>query len=232
MTSVPLYSSLRKGIDDAAFYATEHQLALANLLKTHPRWRLKHKEGTAEFLTRTGRITTATVHPIGMMDAHTWTWAWADKRLSTFPNDAAHQVHQFGLESSINPFTHASFSLGADYTRVTPEQLMVCAKNIHRIWLHFIFKLSDTTQLYAALNLPKLQLPPVTTATIQQTINTAQSILPITRPRRALVSYARLRGITYQENRSRTRIRLLLTDTYITATWGSSSTVTLETGVL
>lgn len=229
MTNTPLYSSLRKGIDDAAFYATEHQLALASLLKTHPKWRLKYKEGTAEFITRTGHITTAIVHPIGMMDAHTWTWAWADNRLSNFHNDAAHQVRQFGIESSINPLTCDSLSLGTDYTRVTPEQLIACAKNIHRIWIHFTFKLNDTTRLYAALNLPGLRLPPVTTATIRQTIDTTQGILPITRPRRALVSYARLRGITYQENRSHTRIRLLSTAGHITATWDSANIITLET---
>ena len=217
--SASTYTMLRQGIDDAAFTATEHQLHLASTLGAHPKWRLHTNNGTAEFITRHGTIITATVHPPGIMDGTTWTWAWADSRIREDRSEAARQVRDFGRFHDNAMLARSTYPLTPQRTRITPEQLVAMSKNVHRIWRHFVFPLDDSTRLYAAIHLPTLELPDPSTASIRQTITTAHRLFPITRFRRAAVSYARLRGITHQENRDHTHIRLMPSNGTVELSW-------------
>lgn len=213
------YSTLKRAVDDAAFMATEHQLHLASQLSTRPKWRLHTHDGTAEFITKDGLIVTAEVHPIAIMDGTTWTWAWADDRAASINDAAALQVKRFGEVKENRMLTRHSYPLTSQYTRVTPEQLMSLAKNIHRIWRHFIFDLPGGARLYAALHLPQIELPAPTVATISQTVRQTVQLFTITKYRRAFLSYAHLRGITYQENQSHTQIRLSVNDETAHFSW-------------
>lgn len=217
------YTMLKRGIDDAAFMATEHQLHFASQLGTRPKWRLHPTEGTAEFITKTGTIITAEIHPIAIMDGTSWTWSWADERTSGINNAAALQVKQFGEEGENRLLTRSSYPLTKAYTRVTPEQLVALSKNIHRIWRHFIFDMPDKSRLYAAIHLPQMELPTPTAATVTQTVRKAHELFPLTKYRRSLRSYARLRGISYQENLTRTQLRLITNDGTTRFSWPTGS---------
>lgn len=217
--SAATYTMLKRAVDDAAFMATEHQLHLASQLSTRPKWRLHTYNGTAEFITVDGTIVTAEIHPIAIMDGATWTWAWADDRTASINYTASLQVKQFGEDNENRMLTRDSYPLTRQYTRVTPEQLMALSKNIHRIWRHFIFDLPDNSRLYAAIYLPQRDLPAATAATINQTVRKAHQLFPLTRHRRALLSYAQLRGIAYQENHAHDRLRLIPADTPVQFAW-------------
>lgn len=218
-TTQATYTTLRQGLDDAALLSTEHQLHLASLLGGHPKWRLTIGAGNAEFITRAGTILTAIVHPIGIMDSGTWTWAWCDPRIPDSQRRAARQVEAFGHAHRISMLEHEHYPLTAAHTRVTADQLVVFSKNVHRLWRHFAFDMRDNSTLYAALHFTDLELPPPSVASIRQTVRTTVSAVPLTRFRRATVSYARLRGIPHRETRAHDRIQLMADDGTVELDW-------------
>ena len=221
--SADTYTMLKRGVDDAAFMATEHQLHFASQLGTRPKWRLHTANGTAEFITKHGTIITAEIHPIAIMDGTTWTWAWEDNRTANINGAAALQVKQFGEDNENRLLTRSSYPLTKAYTRVTPEQLIALSKNIHRIWRHFIFDMPDKSRLYAAIHLPQVELPAATSSTIAQTVRKTHDLFSLNKYRRALLSYARLRGIAYQENRSHTQLRLLTNNDTVRFSWDTGA---------
>lgn len=201
------YSHLKAALDDSALASTEYQLHFAATLGKTPRWQL-HSDGTAEFLTRTGHILTAHIHPIGVFHNKIWTWAWADTHITNRHTDAVLQVRDFGLQYNINILTRTSFNLGDWRTLITPNQLVTAPKIIHRIWRHFAFPMPDGSILYAALTTPNLDLPAPTTQGIAQTLRTTPNLVPVTKKRRALISYANIRSIVRQERRTSHTMRL------------------------
>lgn len=207
MTTLRPYSPLKAALDDASLTATEHQLHLASVLGRTPRWRLLNN-GTAEFITTSGLIITARIHPIGVLQNKVWTWAWADDRITEPRRHAVNQIREFGKHHNIQVLTRPSFDLGDWRTLITPTQLVTAPKIIHQIWRHFVFTMPDGAALFAGLSTPDIPLPPATEQGVAQTLRTAPTLVPITKKRRALVSYANLRSITRQERRTASTMRL------------------------
>lgn len=216
------YSKFRAAFDDAVLASVEHQLHLAATVGPRPKWRLHPAEGTAEFITRDGHIITAVAHPIGVHQNSTWTWSWADSRISEDRTTAARQVFAYGLEHSIGVFTRPVGDLTLSRGKVSATDMAIAAKIIHRLWHHYAFPMPGGAQLFTALQLPDIHLPAPSAAAVAQTLRTAESLHTITKHRRSLVSYANIRGLTRQDSRTRPTMRLHAGDEAVDVSWGKA----------
>lgn len=216
------YSKFRAAFDDAVLASVEHQLHLAAIIGAHPKWRLHPNEGTAEFITRDGRIITAVAHPIGVHQNSTWTWAWADSRISEDRTAAVQQVFAYGLEHSIGVFTRPVGDLSLSRGKVHATDMAIAAKIIHRLWHHYAFPMPGGARLFTALQFPNVQLPAPTAAAVAQTLRTAESLHTITKHRRSLISYANIRGLLRQESRTRPTMRMHAGDEAVDVNWGKA----------
>lgn len=216
------YSKFRAAFDDAVLASVEHQLHLASTIGAHPKWRLHPSDGTAEFITRDGRIITAVAHPIGVHQNSTWTWAWADERISEDRTTAARQVFAYGLEHSIGVFTRPVGDLALSRGKIQATDVAIAAKIIHRLWHHYVFPMPGGARLFTALQFSDARLPDPTAAAVAQTLRTAESLHTITKHRRSLVSYANIRALTRQESRTRPTMRLHTGAEAVDVGWGKA----------
>lgn len=195
--------TLADAVDDAAYYSYEHQLHLATTVGIGATWRLVPELGCAHFTGHREIVCPAQI--VGVVKGSIWEWGWASGNVSPPRAALANVVREFGQANDMPAFTQPRLEIaGSDAPR-----LATGSKIIHRRWTAFAFPV-DGMIMHAALEHPALTLPAPTVKAICQTLSGGQEELPVTNGRRAVRSYAQLRGLARQDRRDRSATRLVL----------------------
>lgn len=195
--------TLADAVDDAAFYSYEHQLNLATTVGIGATWRLIPELGHAHFAGHREIVCPAQV--VGVVKGNMWEWGWASGNVSAPRSLLANVVREFGQANEMPVFTQPRLEIvGSDAPR-----LVTGSKIIHRRWTTFAFPVGGMI-MHATLEHPSLALPAPTVKTICQTLTGGQEELLVTNGRRAVRSYAQLRGLGRQDRRDRSATRLVL----------------------
>lgn len=195
--------TLADAVDDAAFYAYEHQLHLASSLGIGASWRLVPEQGCAHFVGH--RELVCPVQIIGVTKGTSWEWGWASPNVTAPRSVAANTVREFGTSHDMPVFTEPRLQLESG----DPERLVTGAKIIHRRWTTFAFPV-DGMVMHGALHHRDLSLPEPSATTVVQALSQGRDALALSNTRRAVRSYARLRGLARQDRRDRSATRLVL----------------------
>lgn len=182
--------------DDAALLSHEHQLHLIDLgerLGEHD-WQADLAAGTLDLVGASAALHTR-AHLLGSASesAGSWLWGWANE--SGFPAEVlevAGQAGEFGRRYGVNELTEPELPLHPDLV----PRLVDAAKLVTGHWTSFSGQAGPGTRVYFLIDAPELALP---TPSVPRTVRAIGEVLRaglLRDQRRAVGSYARLRGLT------------------------------------
>lgn len=173
---------------DAFYHSVEHQFFLEGVLPD-ARVSADPARGTATVSTADATLTTsATV--LATVTGETWRWAWADRALRGTPGAAgALNLHRFGMDQGIPEFFTAELALA----HARELKLHVAAKPVVHRWTHATVQLDEDTWAVLLLDDERLHLPEPSREAVAATL--ARPLPDGVDVRRAVASYARLRGL-------------------------------------
>lgn len=213
--------TLASAVDDAALYSCEHQLHMASKLGVGAHWDLLPDIGCAHFIGHRELVCPAQI--IGVVKGKTWEWGWASDNVTGPRSELARHVYAFGEVHNMPVFTTPKLTLDGEHDA---ERILVASKIMHRWWASFAFPI-DGMVFYAALSHAALSLPAATPAAIRQTLRYAGNATPLHNGRRAVRSYAKLRGLSRQDRQDRTATRLFTPDGQtVTVTFDAAGAIT------
>jgi hypothetical protein len=224
-SSAPTATSRKRtfagALDDGAFFGIEHQLTLASNLGLAVWWELDLEGGRAVFHTVTGPVVAA-VQVVGVSHAGVWTWGWASS-LKPEATQLSRQILQVGLTSGIRELLEPTWML-PDPNSHSANVLTAGTKILHRNWISYAFDTAADEQVHAVLQRPDWQLTSPTAAAVTGVLTHGASSLPITNIRRAVTSYADLRGLVRQWRKDRSAVKLLGANWAVTVTFDPTGT--------
>jgi hypothetical protein len=196
MTDSP---SLYNLTDDAALLSHEHQCHLIDLgerLGEH-NWQADLAAGTLDLVGASAALRTR-VHLLGSTSesAGSWLWGWANQ--SGFPPavlEVAGQAGQFGRQHAVTELVEAELPLHPDLV----PRLVDAAKLVTGHWTSYSGQAGPGTRAYFLIDAPELALP---APGVHRTVRVIGEVLSgglLRDQRRAVVSYARLRGLAGPE---------------------------------
>ncbi|GLZ14101.1 hypothetical protein Acsp04_43360 [Actinomadura sp. NBRC 104425] len=197
--------TLANVLDDAALLSLEHQLHFAEVVGEH-NWSVDLREQRFEF-TGSRNLTCTRVHLLGSAapGPQSWLWAWANP--TGYPESltaASAKVRDFGRQYGIPELASAEVPFSAlpgrpaDF-RLEPARvaamLLDAAKVVSGVWTYYHADVGRGTRAAFLIEHPEFQLPPPEFPRVIRILQQAVTEAPLTDHRRAIHSYARLRGL-------------------------------------
>lgn len=188
VTDVSGGMSLAEVSADAAYFSAEHQLLLDGVFPER-RVALDPTQAGAQLQAEHSLQVDATL--IATIRDGVWRWAWAEDELRHSPiAAAATDLHRFGMDQGIAEFYRPSLPLA----QARAARLHIAAKPVLHRWTHVTATLDPHTTAVLLIDHVQLRLPAAGVAAVQ-------AVLAVDLPagldrRRALHSYARLRGLS------------------------------------
>ncbi|MGB3676217.1 MAG: DUF6882 domain-containing protein [Candidatus Nanopelagicales bacterium] len=215
-TAISRKRTFAGALDDGAFFGIEHQLTLANNLGLAVWWELDLEYGRVVFHTVRGPVTAA-VQVIGVSQGGIWTGGWASS-LDSDATQLSRQILQVGLTNGIRELLEPSWTL-PDPGPHSANVLTAGTKILHRNWTSYAFDTAAGEQVHAVLQHPDWSLTSPQAATVTGVLTHGAASLPITNIRRAVTSYADLRGLVRQWRKDRSAVKLLGANWAVTVTF-------------
>jgi hypothetical protein len=202
-------------VDDSAFLSYEHQLHLVDVAEElgEHEW---HVDLNARTLTLSGRYTLeATVHLLGTASEGdgSWLWGWAN------PSGFSPQVTELGARVAEFGRQHGVPELAAHELTLTPDvaaRVTDAAKVISGHWTSYSGAVGPGTRAYFLIDAPQLALPPPSTPRWLRVVGESLGTGMVHDHRRAVTSYARLRGLSVATGNDDTALRVRLPDGEVT----------------
>ena len=197
--------TLANVLDDAAILSLEHQVRLEEVVGEHD-WYVNLQDGRFEF-TGTRDLTCSRVHLLGSAapGPGSWLWAWANP--SGYPEPlTAHsaRVRDFGQQHGIDHLAAAEVPFdalpgGPAEPRLEPARvagaLLDAAKVVSGCWTSYHAEVGQGTRAAFLLEHPEFELPAPTFPRVMRVLQQSIAEVPLRDHRRAVHSYARLRGL-------------------------------------
>lgn len=187
--AAPGAPTLQDLVDEAAFVSHEHQLHLADL-HGDDAWNADLVAGTLTFTAPDGGTTTCRVQFLGTAAPGPGTWMWAWNNVNGFPDavlDAAERTRATGLREAEEPEHPLTDDLPYRYT--------LAAKAVTRSWTHYSAPVGGGTRAWLLVEHDDLVLPAPTVPRVVRTLSEGLLSTTVVDHRRALASYASVRGL-------------------------------------
>ena len=196
MTDIPTLNDLT---DDAGLLSHEHQLHLidvAEALGEH-NWQADLAAGTLDLVGASAALRTR-VHLLGTTSesAGSWLWGWANE--SGFPpavTELAARVAAYGRQHGVPELAQAELPLHPDLA----PRLIDAAKLVSGHWTSYSGQAGPGTRAWFLVDAPELALPAPNVHRCVRLFGEVLSGGLLRGHRRAVVSYARLRGLAGPE---------------------------------
>ncbi|MEV5825070.1 DUF6882 domain-containing protein [Spirillospora sp. NPDC052242] len=197
--------TLANVLDDAAIFSLEHQVRLEEVVGEH-NWHVDLHEQRFEF-TGSRDLVCSRVHLLGSAapGPGSWLWAWANPSGYAEPL-VAHsvRVREFGRQHGIEQLAAAEVPFGAlpggpAEPRFEPARvagaLLDAAKVVSGCWTHYHADVGAGTRAAFLIEHPEFRLPPPEFPRVMRVLQQSIAELGLRDHRRAVHSYARLRGL-------------------------------------
>lgn len=197
-------------VDDAAFLSYEYQLHLADVgerLGDH-KWHVDLTTRTFELVGERGTLRT-TVHLLGSTAENpgSWLWGWANPSgFSAEVTALGKQTADFGRQHDLPELAGAEHPLTPDIA----ARLVDAVKVVTGHWTAYSGPIGPGSRAYFLIDAPELALPAATLPRCLRTFGESMGTGMVHDHRRAVASYARLRGlpVATQPDGSQTRLQL------------------------
>lgn len=184
-------SALDDAVADAVFLAFEMEGRFADLYGGFA-WDANFVDGSLTFFTEPETVLTA--HFLGSAAPGPGTWMWGWHNVNGFPESsvaAAERVRSAFSGSNVAELEQATIAL----TPQLPLLLTLASKAATGIFASVDVPAAGGTRVYLLLEHESLHLAPPDAATVARVIGDGLGVTEIANHRRAVESYARLRGI-------------------------------------
>lgn len=203
--SMPTPMTLTDLIDDAALFSLEHQLHLVDVLGEHD-WHADLRAPRLEFIGPEKTLVCERFHLLGTAapGPRSWLWAWANP--SGFPEELTRlsaELRAHGERLGIPELTRTEIPF-AELPKNPEHPVQVAflfaeaAKALSGCWTFYTGEVSGGTRVAFLMEHPDFMLPAPEPARTMRVIQQALADLPLSNHRRALSSYAALRGFQQQ----------------------------------
>lgn len=216
-------------VDDAAFLSYEHQLHLADVAERlgEHNWHVNLDTRTLEL---SGQQTLrTTVHLLGSTaeNAGSWLWGWAN------PAGFSAEVTALGKRAADFGRQHHLPELAEGEHPLTPEiaaRLTDAVKVVTGHWTAYSGQIGPGSRAYFLIDAPELALPAATMPRCVRTFGESISTGMVHDQRRAVASYARLRGLPATPSPDGSQTQLQLPDGHLTVTFDDAGRITNMSG--
>lgn len=192
-------------IDDSALFSLEHQLHLSEVVGDHS-WNVTLSELKFTFTGATPRTCTA-MHLLGSAapGPQTWLWAWANP--SGFRPEAvalAASVRDWGRQHGEALLTEPEIPFdalpgGPTDPNLAAGMLIEASKRLTGRWTSYTGDAGGGTRAAFLIEHPDFVLPPPEGPRLMRILSQGTAEIPLHDHRRALLSYASLRGLATSE---------------------------------
>lgn len=194
--------SLQDLVDRAVILSAEHQAHFADL-GGESAWDADLEAGTLTFHSETPLVCGA--HFLGTAAPSTRSWLWGWHNVNHFPAGvvaAAEHVRQRGVSGGIFELSTPEILL----TDAVPYRLALAAEAVTGHFTHFAGPTGGGTCAWFLVTHPRLDLPPATAARVARVIPEGIGSTVVADHRRAVRSYAVLRGLDIRWMNERTAV--------------------------
>lgn len=189
-------------LDDAALLSLEHQLHLEEFLGEH-HWNVDLQEPRFEF-TGERPLVCERFHLLGSAapGPQSWMWGWANP--SGFPAELTGlgaAVRDFGRDNDIPALAEAEVPFGTlpgspEEAHLALYPLTEAAKLLTGRWFAYNGEAGGGTRVSFIIEHPDLRLPRPTPMRVMRILQEGVAGLRLSDPKRAVYTYARLRGLS------------------------------------
>lgn len=189
-------------LDDAALFSLEHQLHLEEFLGEH-HWNVDLQEPRFEF-TGERPLVCERFHLLGSAapGPQSWMWGWANP--SGFPAELTGlgaAVRDFGRDNDIPALAEAEVPFGTlpgspEEAHLALYPLTEAAKLLTGRWFAYNGEAGGGTRVSFIIEHPDLRLPRPTPMRVMRILQEGVAGLRLSDPKRAVYTYARLRGLS------------------------------------
>lgn len=189
-------------LDDAALFSLEHQLHLEEFLGEH-NWHVDLQAPRFEF-TGERPLVCERFHLLGSAapGPQSWMWGWANP--SGFHEDLtalAMAVRDFGRDNDIAELADPEVPFGSlpgapEEAHLAQHPMTEAAKLLTGRWFSYNGDTGGGTRLSFILEHPELRLPAATSTRVVRILGEGVAGLRLSDPKRAVYTYARLRGLS------------------------------------
>ncbi len=183
-------TSLQSLVDDAAVLSAEAQAHLADL-HGDDRWDADLQAGTLTFTSATGVATACRAQLIGTAAPGPGSWMWGWNNVNGFPDAVLVAAESVRGVEGVSELTTPELPL----TDELPYRLALAAKVVNRSWTHYSAPVTGGTRIWFLVEHPSFALPTPSVPRVARSISEAIGTTTVADHRRAVTSYAALRGI-------------------------------------
>lgn len=216
-------------VDDAAFFSFEHQLHLADQAERlgEHRWQADLQARALDLVGARTLRTTVSLLGSTAEDVGTWLWGWANPSgFSPEVTALGQQVAEFGRRHGVPELAEPELPLTPDIA----ARLTDATKVITGHWTSYSGEIGPGSRAYFLIDAPELVLPAPSLPRCARVIGELLSTGLVRDCRRALESYARLRGLPATTDPDGAT-RLALPDGELTVSFDELGRITKISGV-